>query len=267
MDTATVGTAAVTGVTVGEATAGNAAAACRSTVAVFTVASFTVASFTIASITVALSTAASQQRVLDSGALTISQGGIVIGREEFTVRAGRASGGRDGFTIASSVFYPPDRAEATLAPVVEVGPDSVPITLQLDVFDGAQRRVYAQLGARRVTVRSVSPQGESVREYPGGGRFVIVDDSSFALNAIPPGRAPGSVSVLWPRHGRREAGELADLGMARTEVGVRSAELQHFQLTTGADTRDLWYDERGRLMKVDVPAAGLSAVRAPGPGR
>src|SRR5439155_17542785 len=116
-----------------------------------------------------------QQRVLDSGTLMISRAGVLIGREEFTIRSGRASGSGDGFTIAATAYYPADRSQASLAITVELAADSEPASFQLNVLDQRQlnvldqrqRRIYAQLGPRRVTVRTLTASGESVREYPG----------------------------------------------------------------------------------------------------
>ena len=103
-----------------------------------------------------------QQRVLDSGTLMISRAGVLIGREEFTIRSGRASGSGDGFTIAATAYYPADRSQASLAITVELAADSEPASFQLNVLDQRQRRIYAQLGPRRVTVRTLTASGESV---------------------------------------------------------------------------------------------------------
>ena len=207
-----------------------------------------------------------QQRVLDSGTLMISRAGVLIGREEFTIRSGRASGSGDGFTIAATAFYPADRSQASLAITVELAADSEPASFQLNVLDQRQRRIYAQLGPRRVTVRTLTASGESVREYPGGSRTLAADDSSFALYAVLPGRAAGTVQMISPREGRRAAHELKDLGLERTDVGARSVELHHLVLD-GPSLTHLWFDEHDRLLKAEVPGAGLAASRAPTPQR
>ena len=207
-----------------------------------------------------------QQRVLDSGTLMISRAGVLIGREEFTIRSGRASGSGDGFTIAATAYYPADRSQASLAITVELAADSEPASFQLNVLDQRQRRIYAQLGPRRVTVRTLTASGESVREYPGGSRTLAADDSSFALYAVLPGRAAGTVQMISPREGRRAAHELKDLGFERTDVGARSVELHHLVLD-GPSLTHLWFDEHDLLIKAEVPGAGLAASRAPTPQR
>lgn len=201
-----------------------------------------------------------QGPVLDSGSFVISRGGVVVGREEFTVRRGRSSG-PDGFTITATARYSVPRVN-TLAPVLELGADSLPVQLQFDVSGETQARVYARFGPRRITVRVVRPSGESARELPASGRTLVADDSVFALYAIRP--APGPLEVLMPRNGQRAPAELVSLGTERTTLQGVSRQLEHWVLR-GADERHLWYDETGRLMRVDLPSLSLSAEREAAP--
>ncbi len=204
-----------------------------------------------------------EPQVLDSGRLTIFRGTEVIGSEEFTLRRGRASGG-DGFTLATTATYPPRGGGVAFSPVVELGPDSLPVLVQFDVFGDGQRRIYARFGPRRLTLRIVRPKGEAAREYPSSGRNWVADDSVFALYAVPPGRAPGPVHLVNPRAERRVAGRLADRGTDRVLVGGVAHTLEHLVLETETGPRHLWFDGSGRLMKVEIPGAGLTAERAEG---
>lgn len=201
-----------------------------------------------------------QGPVLDAGTFVISRGGVVVGREEFTVRRGRSSA-PDGFTIATTARYTVPRAN-TLAPAVELGPDSLPVQVQFDVSGDNQARVYARLGQRRITVRVVRPSGESAREFPADGRTLIVDDSVFALYAMRP--PPGALQLLAPRSGQRTDAELASLGTEQTSLQGVGRPLEHWVLR-GRDERHLWYDEAGRLMRVEIPALSLSAERESAP--
>ncbi len=204
-----------------------------------------------------------ESQVLDSGRFTISKGSEVIGSEEFSLRRGRASGG-EGFTLASTASYPPRGGGVALSPLVELGPDSLPVLMQFDVFGDGQRRIYARFGPRRLTLRIVRPGGEAAREYPSSGRNWVADDSVFALYALPPGRAPGSVNLVNPRGERQVAGQLTNRGTARVLVGALPHTLQHLVLETEAGPRHLWFDDSGRLMKVEIPAAGITAERVEG---
>jgi hypothetical protein len=201
-----------------------------------------------------------QGPVVDAGTLVISRGGVTVGREEFTVRRGTSSG-PDGFTIAATARYSVPHT-TTLSPVVELGADTLPVQVQFDVFGEGQARVYVRFAPRRITVRVVRPSGESAREFPATGRTLVADDSVFALYAIRP--APGTLQVLTPRNGQRTPAELVRLGTERTTLQGVSHQLEHWVLR-GEDERHLWYDDAGRLMRVEIPALSLTAEREPTP--
>ncbi len=201
-----------------------------------------------------------QGRVLDSGTLLVTRDGELVGREEFSVTEGRASG-PGGFTISVRSFYPADRPEPVVLPQVELGPDSQPVSTQIVERSEQERRVYLQAENRRVTVRSMSPSGESVRQFPSSERLVVADDSALALYAIRPGSS-GWVGQIWPRDQRRDVNRVEALGQEMVEVDGSSLSLQHFVLGAANQARHLWYDSRGRLMKVHIPASGLTATRS-----
>ncbi len=202
-----------------------------------------------------------QGPLLDAGTFIISHRGTAVGRESFTLRSGRA-GEPGGYTLSSSATYLKGDAQATLSPVVEWGSDSLPLQVQFDVFGDGQSRVYLRFGPRRVSVRLVRPGGESARELPAAGNELVVDDSVFALHALPPGRA--AAQAIFARTGTRLAARLEDRGLDQTTLRGVVHRLRHLVLTVGQQERHLWYDERGRLMRVDIPALELTAERAPG---
>ena len=207
--------------------------------------------------------AAPQGAVLDQGSFTISHGGAVVGREDFTIRRGSAAE-PDGYTIATRALYPPTAPRVTFAPVVELGPDSLPVQMQYDVFGGAQRRIYLQLSPHRVTLRIVHPGGESARELPAAGPEVLVDDSAFAVYALLP-LGQRHLEALAARTGDRSAAQVTDRGEEHTTLQGVAHTLRHIVLGVGVHSLDLWYDPQGRLMRVDSPASHLVAERAPGP--
>ena len=207
--------------------------------------------------------AAPQEPVLDQGSFTISHGSTVVGREDFTIRRGGGST-PDGYTIMTSAAYPPAAPRVTLSPVLELGPDSLPVQMRFDVFGSRQRRVYLEFAPRRVTLRILHPGGESARELPATGPEIVLDDSVFALYALVP-RGAGHLEALAARTGDRSAVQLIDRGEERTTLQGVGHTLHHIVLRVGEEPRDLWYDGRGRLRRVDVPATGLVAERTPGP--
>jgi hypothetical protein len=81
----------------------------------------------------------------------------------------------------------------------------------------------------------------------------------FGLYAIPPAR--GARQAVFPRSGSRLHAELLDRGTERTTLQGVPRELRHEVLRLGAREYHLWYDQDGKLMKVEVPALALSAER------
>jgi hypothetical protein len=206
---------------------------------------------------VAVHVAGAEQRIIDSGTLLVTRDGMALGREEFTVRAAAPG----GITISVRSFYPPDRAEPVVTTQVELRPDSQLAGAQVEDLGAGGRRILLQADPRRVTVRSVSPTGESVRQYPASGRLIVADDSALSLYAVHPGSVP-SVGQIWPRGPRRAVSPLGDLGLETTPWWGETRQLRHLVLGDGPDSRHLWYDLEGRLMKVEIPGAMLLGLRA-----
>lgn len=205
--------------------------------------------------------AMAQGRILDQGVLRVVVGGTEIAREEFTVTVGSAVAGGAGLRITATAFYPPRRTKITISPLVELGPDSMPRLVQFEAANGDDERILAQIGPRRLTIRRISSRGESAHEYPGAPRTMIVDDSVFALYAVPPGTASGTVRLVSPRRDVRADYDLTNRGVEETVVAGERMKLLHLVLTRGADVRHLWYDASGRLMKVEIPSRQLYAER------
>ncbi len=114
-----------------------------------------------------------------------------------------------------------------------------------------------------MTVRLVTPAGETAREYPSAPPHLLLDDSLFAPHAVALPLAPGTVRAITLRGGTRGTADLADHGLERTAVGTTQRSLHHFSVTVDGERRDLWYDDRGRLWKVAIPSRSVIALRSP----
>jgi hypothetical protein len=202
-----------------------------------------------------------QTRTADEGILRVRIGATDVAREEFTILQGRAAGGGAGFRISATAFYPPRRTRVTLSPSVEFGSDSLPRLAQFGPRAGSDVTAVAQFGPRMLTLRWLDSGGESFREYPGVARNWVVDDSVASLYAVPPGTETGPVRLVSPWHGVRIDYQLTNRGNEETDVAGRRRVLLHLVLTREGDARHLWYDDGGRLMKVEIPARRLVAER------
>ena len=209
------------------------------------------------------------QAPLDEGTFVVREDTIEVARESFRLMHGRLARGGTGWTLATTIRYDRTRPVVVLAPILDVTADTLPATLQYDVADPRQPvRILGELGPGRFTVRFVARTTERAREFPAGGRPVVLDDSVFTLYVFAAWRAagqPGQLTAIVPRGLRREAVEVQDQGVAATTLNHALVTLRHITVTGGPNlVVHLWLDTSGRLMKVAIPSRRLSAERVPG---
>jgi len=207
---------------------------------------------------------AALQAPLDEGTLLVRQDTAEIGREAFRLSAARGP----GWTLASTVRYDRNRPIVVLNPILEIGADSLPATLEFSVADPRDPlRILGQLARGRFTVRLLGRRTERAREFPASGRVVVLDDSVFALYLLAAwhaGPSPVPVTAIFARAGRREVLVVQDQGIEATTVNRDPASLRHVTVTGGANQLvHLWLDGAGRLLKIEVPASRLTAERMP----
>jgi len=209
------------------------------------------------------------QAPLDEGTFVVREDTVEVAREAFRLNHGRLARGGIGWTLATTIRYDRTRPVVVLAPILDVTVDTLPATLQYDVADPRQPvRILGELGRGRFTVRFVARTTERAREFPAGGRSVVLDDSVFALYLFAAWRAtvqPSELTAIVPRGLRRDAVQAQDLGLAPTTVNRAPVTLRHITLTGGPNqVVHLWLDGSARLIKVEIPSRRLSAERAPG---
>src|SRR6267378_1221565 len=209
------------------------------------------------------------QAPLDEGTFVVREDTVEVAREAFRLNHGRLARGGIGWTLATTIRYDRTRPVVVLAPILDVTVDTLPATLQYDFADPRQPvRILGELGRGRFTVRFVARTTERAREFPAGGRPVVLDDSVFALYLFAAWRAavqPSELTAIVPRGLRRDAVQVQDLGLAPTTVNRTPVTLRHITLTGGPNqVVHLWLDGSARLIKVEIPSRRLSAERAPG---
>jgi hypothetical protein len=208
------------------------------------------------------------QAPLDEGTFVVREDTVEVARESFRLNHGRLARGGVGWTLATTIRYDRTRPVVVLAPILDVTTDTQPATLQYDVADARQPvRILGELGRGRFTVRFVARATERAREFPAGGRPVVLDDSVFALYLFAAWRAdsqPTQLTAIVPRGLRRETVEIQDQGLAPTTLNRGQVTLRHITVTGGPNlVVHLWLDAAGRLMKVEIPSRRVSAERAP----
>ncbi|HEY3279084.1 MAG TPA: hypothetical protein VGJ83_01115 [Gemmatimonadales bacterium] len=208
------------------------------------------------------------QTPLEEGTFVVREDTVEVARESFRLTQGRLARGGTGWTLTTTIRYDRARPVVVLSPILEVGTDTLPATLQYDVADPRQPvRILGELSRGRFTVRFVARATERAREFPAVGRTVVLDDSAVALYLFVAWRAaaePVALTAIVPRSLRREPLEVQDRGLETTTVNRDPATLRHITVTGGPNqVVHLWLDAAGRLLKVEIPARRVSAERVP----
>jgi len=205
------------------------------------------------------------QAPLDEGTFLLRQDTAEIGREAFRLAAAHGGG---GWTLSSTVRFDRSRPIVVLNPILEIGADSLPASLDFSVADPREPlRILGQRSRGRFTVRLLGRLTERAREFPAPAPVVLLDDSVFVLYLVAAwhaGPSPVSVTAIFPRAGHREVLVVQDLGVEATTLHRDPASLRHVTVTGGPNQLvHLWLDRAGRLLRVAVPSRRLTAERAP----
>ena len=208
------------------------------------------------------------QSPVDEGTLVVREDTVEIAREAFRLTAVRTGAGVTRWKLATTIRYDRTRPVVVLDPIVELGPDSSPVSLEYTVADPREPlRILGALTRGRFVVRLLGRRTERAREFPATPPTAVVDDSVFALY-LPvawQGRPqPVTVTAVFPRAGRRELLTVQDLGIESTTLNRDPAALRHITVTGGENrVVHLWLAADGRLAKVEVPSRRIVAERAP----
>lgn len=208
------------------------------------------------------------QGPVDEGTLVVREDTLEIARETFRLTEVRTGAGVTRWKLATTIRYDRTRPVVVLDPIVELGPDSSPVTLEYTVADPREPlRILGQLTRGRFVVRLLGRRTERAREFPVPAPAAVVDDSVFAvyLPVAWQGRpVPVTVTCVYPRAGRRELLTVQDLGVESTTLNRDPAALRHITVTGGENrVIHVWLAADGRLAKVEVPSRRLVAERAP----
>ncbi len=207
---------------------------------------------------------------LDEGTLVIREDTSEIAREGFRLTALRTGAGVTRWTLATTARYNRSRPVVVLDPIVELGPDSNPASLEYNVADPREPlRILGQLARGRFAVRILGRRTERARELPAPSPAAVLDDSVFALYLPAAWHARAQAVVvtgLFPRAGRRDVLTVQDLGIQPTLVNRDPASLQHITVSGGDNQLvHVWLGTDGRLAKVEIPSRRLLIERAPAP--
>lgn len=206
--------------------------------------------------------AAAQSVVVDEGTFALTLGGAPAGIERFTIR--RAGVGDDAIVIANAVVQLGGGGGTTeLRPLLEATPlDDASANYQLKVSGAESAEMSVRLAGRRYVSRFQTQTGEEEREFLArpGTRIVeegVAHQYYFLRNVREGARVP----VIEPRTRRQVQLTASAPEAVELRVGAVRIRSRKVTFSAGEDVRVVWFDEQGRVVRVEVPGAGYVAAR------
>jgi hypothetical protein len=214
-------------------------------------------------VALALAAPATAQTVtVDEGTFRVLVGGREVGMETFSIRQNGA--GADAVVIAQGRVALPEAAEV-VANVQFGGTVLRPVAYDVELRGSDARRIRAAIAGSRASARTVSSGGETMKEYLVSDGAVLLDEGVAHHYYFLARRAAGGatrVPVIIPRENRQVQATVSAAGEESVAIGGGSARGRKLTVTlTGGDTRSVWVDAEGRVLKVEVPAKGYVAIR------
>lgn len=204
--------------------------------------------------------ASAQTSTLDEGAFRILIDGREVGRETFAIRQ---SGTGDAAVVLAQGRVTLDDRE--LDARLELSSGLRPAAYQVQVEGAEDRRITGQIAGGRFSAKILSPGGEMMREYLTSDGAVLVDDGVahhyyFIARAFGQGHA--SVPLIIPQQNRQVSASIRSAGSESIEAGGSSTSGQHLIIEpSGGDTRHVWVDDEGRVLRVEIPSRDYTAIR------
>lgn len=203
--------------------------------------------------------AAQSSAVVDEGSFTVSRAGAPLGRESFRIIRAPGPGGQTFLATGTSVL-----GEVKVTSRLATDSAGAPVDYYADV---TQRGVVVQrLRGRgrpgRFSVLAQTRTGESAREYLLDNGALLIDDDVFnhfffvGLAAQKP-----HVIVISPRSTQQGRNEVQGRGEDVLDIGGRKITARRLTIAGAKGSRDVWVDDRGRLLKVAFAGDGLIALR------
>jgi len=217
-------------------------------------------------ITLSPSFLAGQNVLVDQNAFQIYVNGEVVGREEFSIRQIGPSG-QQRIILRGTVTLNSPEGALNLVPAMDVQGETLGVsTYQIKVSGKETTDIFVNVSGNRYLARIVSSAGERLREFRAGPGSVLLDEGvvhhHHLLNPFLEDASSVSLTVLTPRAGQQTRMTLSLVGEEEIRVGgVLVSDARRFHLEGGDHPRDIWFDNQGRILRLEIPSRGLVAER------
>lgn len=214
------------------------------------------------------SAVAGQGALIDEGEFRILIDGAEVGSESFAIR--RTGSGTDAQIIATAeTTLELSEGRVHLRPALQVSGEGMNLAAyQVKVSGERDQEVYVHLDDGRYVTRIHSDGSQQEREYRVAPGTVVLDAETAHHYYFAGARAEGaggSVPVIVPRESRQYDLSLSDAGTETIELGSGRTEARRLRLEGGATPGDLWLDEEGRVLRLELADEAFVAIRTEAP--
>lgn len=210
-----------------------------------------------------------QTVTLDEGSFRILVAGREVGTETFSIRQ-NGSGPAAVVIARGRVTLDTAKTGQELNSTLQLAGGTLrPAAYDLTVEGGDDQKIAGRVIGSRFSARIRSASGENMREYLVSDGAILADDGIAHQYYFLAQHMQGQsvrVPLLIPRQGRQV---LADVEVAAAEpLTIAGQSVSARRLTVrpaGAAERRVWVDEKGRVLRLEVPASQLVAERTSPP--
>jgi hypothetical protein len=207
--------------------------------------------------------AAAQTVRIEEGTFRILLGGREVGMETFSIRQNGT--GADAVIIAQGrVVLEQNGGSEVVANVQLAGAGLRPVAYDLELRGSDARRIHGSVSGRRASAR-IAAASETFREYLVTDGAVVLDDGvahHYYFIAQRAAAGAATVPIMVPRESRQIQATIAIGGTESTSAGGTTVQARKITVQPdGGDVRNIWVDSQGRVLRVEIPARNLVAVR------
>ena len=209
----------------------------------------------------AAGSATAQTEVVDEGTFRLSVRGTPVGTETFSIRR---TGAGDATAFVAQGRLVLDSGEQTRALLQLEGPALRPSAYQIEVTGPEKQSIRGQATGNRFRARIVSTAGEVMREYIASDGAVVLDEGIahqyFFL--VPAAEGNEQVPVIIPRQSRQITARVRNTGTETITVAGEQVTARRIEVEpAGMAARTIWVDDRGRVLRLTIPAENYLAER------
>lgn len=206
-----------------------------------------------------------QSVVLDEGRFTVFLDGREAGSESFRIL--RDGMGNDANVVATAeVQLRTGEGTTEMRPSLRTGSSMVPEAYENKISGARVAQVSAWLEGGRFVARVSSEEGESQKEYRANASTVVLEDHVAYLYYFAGAHTRengATLSVVAPATGGQYRLRVLSSAVEPYRLGREQLEVRHVRLEGPEQVHEVWFDDQGRVMRVEIPSRGYRAERVP----